>query len=85
MANIGNVWVFIEQEQGKIAGVSLQLVSKGRELADRLGVKLEGTYEFMDGLFKEYLEGEEPVFRGKRVHIGTDEYSNKDPKVVDSA
>ena len=42
MANIGNVWVFIEQEQGKIAGVSLQLVSKGRELADRLGVKLEG-------------------------------------------
>ena len=43
MANIGNVWVFIEQEQGKIAGVSLQLVSKGRELADRLGVKLEGV------------------------------------------
>ena len=42
MAKIGNVWVFIEQEQGKIAGVSLQLVSKGRELADRLGVKLEG-------------------------------------------
>ena len=39
---IGNVWVFIEQEAGKIAGVSLQLVSKGRELADRLGVKLEG-------------------------------------------
>ena len=43
MANIGNVWVFIEQEQGKIAGVSLQLDSKGRELADRLGVKLEGV------------------------------------------
>ena len=41
--NIGNVWVFIEQEGGKIAGVSLQLVSKGRELADRLGVKLEGV------------------------------------------
>ena len=39
---IGNVWVFIEQEGGKVAGVSLQLVSKGRELADRLGVKLEG-------------------------------------------
>ncbi|MBQ7207945.1 MAG: electron transfer flavoprotein subunit alpha/FixB family protein [Lentisphaeria bacterium] len=39
---MGNVWVFIEQEGGKIAGVSLQLVSKGRELADRLGVKLEG-------------------------------------------
>lgn len=35
------------------------------------------TYKFMDGLFKEYLEGDEPVFRGKKVHIGTDEYSNK--------
>ena len=41
--NIGNVWVFIEQEGGKIASVSLQLISKGRELADRLGVKLEGV------------------------------------------
>ena len=40
---IGNVWVFIEQEEGKIAGVSLELVSKGRELADRLGVKLEAV------------------------------------------
>jgi len=37
----GNVWVFIEQEGGKIAEVSLELVSKGRELAARLGVKTE--------------------------------------------
>jgi electron transfer flavoprotein alpha subunit len=37
-AKIGNVWVFIEQEGGKIADVSLELVSKGRELANRLGV-----------------------------------------------
>ena len=40
----GNVWVFVEQEAGKIASVSLQLVSKGRELADRLGVKLEAVF-----------------------------------------
>ena len=40
---IGNVWVFIEQEAGKIAPVSLELVSKGRELADRLGVKVEAV------------------------------------------
>ena len=40
---IGNVWVFIEQEAGKIASVSLELVSKGRDLADRLGVKLEAV------------------------------------------
>ncbi|MEG1617582.1 MAG: family 20 glycosylhydrolase [Bacteroidales bacterium] len=41
------------------------------------------TYEFMDGLFKEYLEGDDPVFRGKYVHIGTDEYSNKNKEVVE--
>lgn len=38
---IGNVWVFIEQEGGKIADVSLELVCKGRELAAQLGVKTE--------------------------------------------
>ncbi len=37
----GNVWIFIEQEGGKIANVSLELVCKGRELANRLGVKTE--------------------------------------------
>jgi electron transfer flavoprotein alpha subunit len=37
----GNVWIFIEQEGGKIANVSLELVCKGRELAGRLGVKTE--------------------------------------------
>jgi electron transfer flavoprotein alpha subunit len=31
-----NVWVFIEQEEGKIATVSLELLSKARELADEL-------------------------------------------------
>lgn len=40
---IGNVWVFIEQEGGKIADVSLELVCKGRELANRLGVKTEAV------------------------------------------
>ena len=38
---IGNVWIFIEQEAGKIADVSLELVCKGRELAAQLGVKTE--------------------------------------------
>jgi electron transfer flavoprotein alpha subunit len=31
-----NVWAFIEQEEGKIATVSLELLSKARELADEL-------------------------------------------------
>ena len=31
---------------------------------DHLDLFHPKTYEFLDGLFKEYLEGEEPVFRG---------------------
>ncbi len=34
------VWVFIEQEAGEIATVSLELLSKGRELAERLGSRV---------------------------------------------
>ncbi len=45
----GNVWVFIEQEEGVIAGVSLELVSKARELADRLKVDV-GAIFIGDGL-----------------------------------
>ncbi len=40
---IGNVWVFIEQDAGRIADVSLELVSKARELADQLHVAVEGV------------------------------------------
>ena len=50
---------------------------------DHLDLFKPETYEFMDGLFTEYLAGKDPVFRGKRVHIGTDEYSNKDKDVVE--
>ena len=50
---------------------------------DHLDLFKPETYEFVDGLFKEYLEGDNPVFRGKRVHIGTDEYSNKEKEVVE--
>ena len=50
---------------------------------DHLDLFSSKTYDFLDGLFKEYLEGDDPVFCGKRVHIGTDEYSNEDRKVVE--
>lgn len=50
---------------------------------DHLDLYNPETYAFMDGLFKEYLEGDEPVFRGPRVHIGTDEYSNRKKDVVE--
>lgn len=50
---------------------------------DHLDLFNPETYTFLDGLFKEYLDGDQPVFRGKVVQIGTDEYSNKDPEVVE--
>jgi len=37
------VWVFAEQHNGKIKGVSHELISKGRELADQLGVELSAV------------------------------------------
>lgn len=50
---------------------------------DHLDLFNPETYTFMDALFKEYLEGDNPVFVGKRVHIGTDEYSNAKKDVVE--
>lgn len=50
---------------------------------DHLDLFKPETYEFVDTLFKEYLEGDNPVFVGKRVHIGTDEYSNAKKDVIE--
>ncbi|MDY4248695.1 family 20 glycosylhydrolase [Bacteroides pyogenes] len=50
---------------------------------DHLDIFNPETFKFVDGLFKEYLSGPEPVFTGKRVHIGTDEYSNAKKEVVE--
>lgn len=36
------IWVFLEQEGGALERVSLELLSKGRELADQLGWRLAG-------------------------------------------
>lgn len=35
-----DVWVFAEQWDGKLAGVTLQLLGKGRDLADQLGQRV---------------------------------------------
>lgn len=50
---------------------------------DHLDLFKPETYQFVDSLFREYLEGSNPVFTGKRVHVGTDEYSNKNKEVVE--
>jgi len=41
MTDKNNLIVYCEFEDGKIADVSLELLTKGRKLADKLGVKLE--------------------------------------------
>lgn len=50
---------------------------------DHLDLSNPETYTFMDALWKEYIGGKDPVFRGPRVHIGTDEYSNAKKEVVE--
>ena len=45
---------------------------------DHLDLYNEETYRFVDALLDEYLSGEEPVFIGPDVHIGTDEYNKKE-------
>ncbi len=67
-----------------LAFVQYDSLLDGKEYgSDHLNLFAPETYRFLDALFKEYLEGEYPVFRGKRVHIGTDEYSNRKQEVVE--
>ena len=42
MTDTRHVWVFIEQEEGRIADVSLELLAKGQELAQKLGSQVWG-------------------------------------------
>ena len=55
----GEVWVFVEQEDGKIADIVFELLGKGRELADRLGVKLGAALlgDGVEGLARELTSG----------------------------
>jgi len=48
---------------------------------DHLDLHNPLTYTFMENIFKEYISGSKPVFMGKAVHIGTDEYAKKDAEV----
>ena len=50
---------------------------------DHLDLANPDVIPFVDSLFTEYMEGPEPVFAGPRVHIGTDEYSNKRQETVE--
>ncbi|MBS3885957.1 MAG: electron transfer flavoprotein subunit alpha [Firmicutes bacterium] len=43
IADYAGVWVFIEQRDGLIANVALELLCEGRKLADKLGTHLAGV------------------------------------------
>lgn len=45
---------------------------------DHLDINNPETYTIVENVFKEYLEGDNPVFRFKEFHIGTDEYNKKE-------
>jgi electron transfer flavoprotein alpha subunit len=51
------VWIFAEQRDGKLQKVSLELLGKGRELADNLGVELTALLlgSDIDGIAKELI------------------------------
>ena len=51
--------------------------------ADHLDLRNPAVIPFLDSLYTEYLDGPDPVFCCPRMHIGTDEYSNKDSAVVE--
>ncbi|MCX4283718.1 electron transfer flavoprotein subunit alpha/FixB family protein [Duncaniella dubosii] len=55
MTDNNNLIVYCEFEDGHVADVSLELLTKGRELADKLGVKLEAVVigDNLDGMEKE--------------------------------
>jgi electron transfer flavoprotein alpha subunit len=62
----GEVWVFAEQEDGKLSEVPLELLGKGRALADELGVPLAAVLlgEGVENLATELFEG-----GADKVHI----------------
>ena len=55
MTDNNNLIVYCEFEDGHVADVSLELLTKGRELADKLGVKLEAVVigDHLGGVEKE--------------------------------
>jgi electron transfer flavoprotein alpha subunit len=71
------VWVVVEHEAGEIAPVSIELVGKARELADRLGAQVSAVLcgDGVDGLAEPLIHGgadrvllaEHPELRGYRT------------------
>ncbi|HAY31338.1 MAG TPA: electron transfer flavoprotein subunit alpha, partial [Alistipes sp.] len=63
---MNNIFVYCEIEDGKVADVSLELLTKGRVLADTLGCELEALAlgHNLAGIEKELAE-----YGADRVHV----------------
>ncbi len=73
IAQYKNVWVFCETNDGRLRNVGLELIAKGRELADKLGEKLVAV-----------LVGHEiEAHAQKLVHQGADKVIVVDEKIFD--
>ncbi len=76
------VWVFVEQTEGEPARVSLELLGKGRELADRLNVELSAFLigQSVGDLARELIAfgadqvimADHPLLRDYRTELYTD-------------
>jgi electron transfer flavoprotein alpha subunit len=63
----GEVWIFAEQENGKLSEVPLELMGKGRELADRLGVPMAAL--LLGGRGAEELVGRLSAYGADKIYL----------------
>ena len=70
---MNNIFVYCEIEDGKVADVSLELLTKGRVLADTLGCELEALAigSKLDGIEKELAQ-----YGADTIHIADAECLN---------
>ncbi|WP_010293620.1 electron transfer flavoprotein subunit alpha/FixB family protein [Clostridium senegalense] len=81
IADYKGVWVFAEQRDGELQKVSLELLGKGREIADKLGVELTALLigHNVEGMAKELTAyGADKVLLADKeelAHYTTDGYA----------
>lgn len=83
----GEVWVFAEQEAGKLSDVPLELLSKARELGDTLGVKVGALllgHELDESLSRKLIShGADKIYRVDNVKLGHYQTASYTKVIVD--
>ncbi|MBC8059230.1 MAG: electron transfer flavoprotein subunit alpha/FixB family protein [Clostridiaceae bacterium] len=81
IADYKGVWVFAEQRQGELQKVALELLGKGREISDKLGVELTAVLlgSKIDNLANELIAfgADKVIYADSELlaHYSTDGYS----------